>query len=102
MRKRVRYSLSLIGNADKTPLTLDLPAETTVNPKGVSTVSIKTTGIETNKCTVMLACTAHGGKLPSYVVCSSEKQCRNLSFLGNVHPVGWFDDCITKDLIKKM
>lgn len=79
MRKRNRYSLSQIGNADQTPLTFDLPADTTVNPKGASTVSIKTTGNEKNRFTVMLACTADGGKLPR-TLCSSERQCLNFSF----------------------
>ena len=35
-----------ISNADQTPLTFDLPADTTINAKGASTVSIKTTGKE--------------------------------------------------------
>ena len=46
MRKKHQYSLSQIGNADQTPLTFDLPADTTINAKGASTVSIKTTGKE--------------------------------------------------------
>ena len=46
MRKKHQYSLSQISNADQTPLTFDLPADTTINAKGASTVSIKTTGKE--------------------------------------------------------
>lgn len=105
MRKRNRYSLSQIGNADQTPLTFDLPADTTVNPKGASTVSIKTTGNEKNRFTVMLACTADGGKLPPYVV-FKRKTMPKLQFpkgiFVNVHPNGWFDDDITKDCIRKV
>lgn len=100
MRKRNGYSLTQIGNADQTPLTFDLPADTTVNPKGASTVSIKTTGNEKNRFTVMLACTADGGKLPPYVV-FKRKTMPKLQFPKgihvNVHPNGWFDDDITKD-----
>ena len=79
MRKKHQYSLSQICNADQTPLTFDLPAETTINSKGASTVSIKTTGNEKNRFTVMLACTADGGKFPPYVV-FKRKQCLSFRF----------------------
>lgn len=45
-RKKYAYNLLQIGNADQTPLTFDLPVETTITHKGSSTVSIKTTGNE--------------------------------------------------------
>ena len=100
MRKKYQYSLSQIGNADQTPLIFDLPADTTINTKGASTVSIKTTGNEKNRFTVMLPCTADGGKLPPYVV-FKRKTMPKLQFpkgvIINEHPNGWFDDDITKD-----
>ena len=105
MKKKHQYSLSQIGNADQTPLTFDLPDETTINSKGASTVSIKTTGNEKNRFTVMLACTADGGKLPPYVV-FKRKTMPKLQFpkgvIVNVHPNGWFDDDITKDWLKRV
>lgn len=103
MRMRNRYSLSQTVNADQTPLTFDLPVDTTVNPKGASTVSIKTTGNKKNRFTVMLACTADVGKLPPYVV-FKRKTMPKLQFpkgiYVNVHPSGWFDDDITKESVR--
>ena len=57
-RQRNDYPLSRIGNADQTPLTFDLPSQTTINSKGDMSVSIKTTGHEKDRFTVMLTCTA--------------------------------------------
>ena len=67
-RKNFDYDLSQIGNADQTPLTFDMPYITTVNTKGAKTVQLNTTGNEKNSFTVMLARTADGWILPSYVI----------------------------------
>ena len=67
-RKQHDFEPSQIGNADQTPLTFDLPSATTVALKGSRTVSINTTGNEKNRFTVMLACTADGGKLPPFII----------------------------------
>ena len=97
--------MSQIGNADQTPLTFDLPTETTITHKGASTVSIKTTGNEKNRFTVMLGCTADGGKLPPYVVFKIKTMAK-LNFpkgiIVQVHPNGWFDDCISIDWITRV
>ena len=45
-RKILNPPLSLIGNADQTPLTFDLPADSTIEKKGTSTVTIRTNGAE--------------------------------------------------------
>ena len=104
-RKKYAFDLSQIGNADQTPLTFDLPTETTITHKGSSTVSIKTTGNEKNRFTVMLGCTADGGKLLPYVV-FKRKTIPNVNFpkgiIIQVHPNGWFDDRITKDWLTKV
>ena len=60
-RKNFDYDLSQIGNADQTPLTFDMPYNTTVNTKGAKTVQLNTTGNVKNRFTVMLACTADAG-----------------------------------------
>jgi len=105
LRKKNNYDLSQIGNADQTPLTFDLPSDTTIAPKGSSTVTIKTTGNEKNRFTVMLACTADGGKLPPYVV-FKRKTMPKLPFpkgiIVQVHEKGWFDDKITKDWLQRV
>ena len=62
------YPLSRIGNADQTLLTIDIPRASSVATKGSKTLSVTTTGHEKDMFTVMLGCTADGGKLPPYVV----------------------------------
>ena len=66
--KKPKYELSLIGNADQTPLTFDMPSNSMVDSKGTKSVSIMTTGHEKDRFTVMLACLGDGTKLPPYVV----------------------------------
>jgi len=68
LRKEHGYELAQLGIADQTPLTFDLPYERTVAQKGVSTVSIRTTGHEKSHFSVMLTCTADGRKLVPYVI----------------------------------
>ncbi len=45
-RTLLKPPLSLIGNADQTPLTFDLPSDTTLNAKGERSIHIRTTGNE--------------------------------------------------------
>ena len=68
MRQRYGFDLSVIGNADQTPLTFDIASKTTVSASGIKTVPIITTGHEKDRFTVMLACRGDGSKLPPYVV----------------------------------
>ncbi|CAG2205220.1 unnamed protein product [Mytilus edulis] len=46
VRKQNNYLLSQIGNADQTPLTFDLPADTTIDHKDTSTANFRSTGNE--------------------------------------------------------
>lgn len=62
------YDLSQIGNADQTPVWFDAPESTTVDLKGAKSVSVRMTGAECQRCTVMLCITADGRKLPLYIV----------------------------------
>ncbi|KAH7959912.1 hypothetical protein HPB49_014863 [Dermacentor silvarum] len=66
------FFLSQIGNADQTPLTFDMPRNTTVNEKGARSVLVKTSGAQKQRCTVMLAVTADGRKLPPHVILKRE------------------------------
>ena len=66
-RKILNQPLSLIGIADQTPLTFDLPADSTIEKNGTTTVIIRTNGVE-KRFTVMLACVADGTKLAPYIV----------------------------------
>ena len=57
-----------IINMDEVPLTFDLPMTHTVDRRGISTVSIKTTGHEKTHFTVVLAFTASRQKLPPVTI----------------------------------
>jgi hypothetical protein len=59
--------LGHIGNADQTPVYFDMPSNITVNEKGAKRVSIRGTGNENARITVMLGILAEGCKLPPYV-----------------------------------
>lgn len=106
IKQRVKYEfdLSQIGNADQTPLTFDMPANTTIATKGGKTVSINTTGNEKNRFTVMLACTADGGKLPPFVVFKRKTRPKGVKFPAGIvvrtQAKGWMDDHLVNDWVK--
>lgn len=68
LRLKKRYHLSQIGNADETAVFFDMPRNYTVSEKGQKQVTVKTTGYEKLRVTVMLSATADGNKLPPYVI----------------------------------
>lgn len=68
LRKKNGYDLSQIRNADQTPLNFDMPYQRTVDMKGVNSVTLRTTGHDRSHFTVMLGCTADGGKLAPYII----------------------------------
>ena len=57
-----------IINMDEVPLTFDIPMNRTVEKKGTSSITIRTTGHEKSSFTVVLACTASGRKLPPMMI----------------------------------
>jgi hypothetical protein len=67
-RKEHEYPLSLIGNMDETPMTFNLPSNTTVEQRGTKSISILSTGHEHSNFTVVLACMADGTKLPPVII----------------------------------
>jgi len=105
LRQRHAHPLSQIGNADQTPLTFDLPSATTVCTKGSKKVTIKTTGNEKNRFTVMLACLADGSKLPPYIIFKRKtmpKEKFPAGVIVRVQEKGWMDDNLTMDWIKNV
>ena len=104
MRRQHGYDLSLIGNADQTPLTFDNPYDRTLNMKGAKMVSIATTGHEKSRFTVMLACMADGTKLPPYVIFKRKTLPKGMKFPKGihvrVHPKGWMDENLMLDWLK--
>ena len=105
-RNDVDYELSQIGNADQTPLTFDIPYSTSINATGAKTVTINTTGNEKNRFTVMLACTADGGKLPPFVIFKRKTLPKNVKWpegiLIRCQDKGWMDDTLMRDWIKNV
>lgn len=68
LRKQCNHLLSQIGNADETPVYFDMTTNLTVEKKGAKSVTVKSTGNEKLRITVMLAVLADGNKLPPYVI----------------------------------
>ena len=103
MRREKDYPLSLIGNADQTPLTFDMPAVSTIDFSGTSSISIKTTGHEKNHFTVMLACMADGTKLKPYIIFKRKTAAKNVEFPTGIivrfQQKGWMDDALFRDWI---
>ena len=62
LRKSQQFHLIAIGNMDETPMLFGMPGNKTVDVKGASTVSIKTSEEEKQHFTVILSCLADGTK----------------------------------------
>ena len=70
MYRRIQhdYPLALIGNMDETPVSFDLPSNTTIDELGARSVSIRITGHEKTNFTVVLSYLADGTKLPLLII----------------------------------
>ena len=94
-RKVIDYPLNRIGNMDETPMCFDMPSNTTLHRKGEKTVLIRTTGHEKTRFTVVLGCTADGGKLPPMVIFKRKtppKEEFPRGIIIHQHPKGWMDE----------
>ena len=58
---------------DETPVSFDLPSNTTIDELGTRTVSIRTTGHKRTNSTVVLICMADGTKLPPLIIFKLKK-----------------------------
>lgn len=106
LRKAVPFQLGQIGNADQTPVYLDMPSALTVHQKGSRQVIVRSTGNEKTRVTVMLSCTADGRKLPPYVVFKRKTLPKGEKFPKNVvvrcQDKGWMDESLVLDWIKSV
>lgn len=105
MRKQNDYELSQIGNAGQTPLTFDIPYDTSIDVKGTKSVNIKTTGNEKNRFTVMLSVTADGAKLPPYIIFKRKtlpKEQFPKGVIVRVQEKGWMDDNLVLDWVENV
>ena len=73
MRKKLCFEIGQLGNMDKVPLTFDIPSNKTVDVKGAKTITIKTSGNEKKRYTVVIACCADGTKLPPLLIFNPQK-----------------------------
>src|SRR5436190_20706086 len=67
-RNEHNYPLTLMGNMDETPMTFNLPSNTTIEQSGTKTISILTTGHERSNFTVILTCMADRTKLLPVII----------------------------------
>lgn len=106
MRQTNNYLLSQIGNADQTPVYFDMPSNTTIEEKGASSVPIITSGAEKQRCTVMLAVTSDGRKLPPYIIFRRKTIPKGSKFPAGVHVMaqekGWMNCELMLDWIEKV
>ena len=89
-----------IINMDEVPLTFDLPLTRTVNEKGESSVTLKTTGHERTHFTCVLSCTASGQKLPPMVIfkrMTMPKENLPKGIVVKVNTKGWMMESLMKE-----
>ena len=60
LRQEHQYPLSVVGNMDETPLWLEMPGDDTVALVGEHSVSVRATGHDKGRFTVILAAMADG------------------------------------------
>ena len=97
MYKRIEhnYPLTFIGNMDETPMTFDLPYNTTIDEVGTRSVSIHITGHERTSFTVVLTCMADGSKLPPLVIFKLKKVPKGNfppEVIVRANPTGWMNE----------
>ncbi|PNJ17814.1 pogo transposable element with KRAB domain isoform X1 [Pongo pygmaeus] len=68
LRRAHDYEVAQMGNADETPICLEVPSRVTVDNQGEKPVLVKTPGREKLKITAMLGVLADGRKLPPYII----------------------------------
>lgn len=68
LRRAHDYQVAQMGNADETPICLEVPSRVTVDNQGGKPVLVKTPGREKLKITAMLGVLADGRKLPPYII----------------------------------
>ena len=68
MREKLCFETGQLGNMDEVPLTFDVLSNKTVDVKRAKTITIKTSGNEKTRYTVVLVCCADGTKLPPLLI----------------------------------
>lgn len=105
LRRQKLYCLNSIGNADEVPVYFDMPRNYTVSAKGEKQITIKTTGYEKARVTVMLSITADGNKLPPYVILNrktipKEEFCKDV--IVRAQPNAWMTSDLMDDWLRSV
>ena len=91
-RKKLCFEIGQLGNMDEVPLMFDVPSNKTVDVKGAKTITIKTSGNEKTRYTVVLACCADGTKLPPLLLFKGKTMPKDVIPRGiyvHAHSNGW-------------
>ena len=101
--KRYNYNSNRIGNMDETAVYLDMPGEFTLQETGSKTVSIRTTGHDKDKVTVMLAALGDGTKIAPLVIFKGVRAPKNVpnGIVVAMSRNGWNNEEITKLWLEK-
>lgn len=78
-RKQTKYPSNMIVNMDETPMYFDMASSKTVSRRGARTVSIRATGAEKRRLTVVLAASADGQMLPAMVIFKGKRALKNIT-----------------------
>lgn len=99
-----KYLIGQIGNADETPIFLDMPSNYAVDVRGTKEVRLRTTGNEKTRVTAMLACTADGHKLPPFLIFKRKTIPKNEIFPPRMHircnEKGWMDSAMMREWLR--
>ena len=106
LRSKNNYKTDNIFVMDETPVWVEPVSCTTVEAKGVKSVSIKSTGHEKVRITVILTARADGTKLPPYIVIPRKREIKELANMRGVifaySDRSWMDDSLTADYLKRV
>lgn len=107
LRTTKRYALDSIYACDETAVFYDNPRPTTVDNIGSKEVSVRSTGHEKSRVTVMLCAKANGEKCKPLILLERKRPLQSLEkfrpHLAVVYGTsGWMDDNVCKDFLKNV
>ena len=104
-RIKVGIELSQVGNMDEIPVSFDIPGTRTVDEVGKKDIVITTTGAEKCNFTVVLCCTADGGKCEPMIIFKRKTMPKLIVPKGivvTVSPKGWMNQEIMRQWLDKV
>ena len=102
-RNTFDFALGNVANMDETSIWADMRSKTTVDQRGLKTVSIKSTGHEKQRMTVCLAIKTDGSKMKPFVVIPGKKvKGETVAIKGAIVKCSansWMNDELTEDRV---